>query len=110
MGQAVSSASTQVFQDQVDYQKDMGNAWFWAPVSIGVVLIILAFVVLFHGKTTNVKETQQQENKPMTPDVKAGLTMLGIGTLLVLVPSLVLNVRHPAATVERMGMRLLFRR
>ena len=44
---------------------------------------------------------KEEEKQTLSPALIAGLSLLGIGIVLLVIPSLVLNIRHPAAFVER---------
>ena len=101
MGQTLSSAGAKVFNDQVDYYRDMRHPWFWVPISIGVIMTIVSFVIMYLSSKKGQDGEKEEEKQTLSPALIAGLSLLGIGIVLLVIPSLVLNIRHPAAFVER---------
>ena len=88
-----------MFNDQVDYYRDMRHPWFWVPISIGVIITIVSFVIMYLSGKKGQKEEKKQQK--LSPTLIAGLSLLGAGILLLVIPSVVLNIRHPAAFVEQ---------
>ena len=90
-----------MFNDQVSYYSDMKHIWFWLPIVIGIGLFIAAGVVLVSSRSKADKDKEAASPKSMVP----GLAMIGVGILCVVVPGVIISIRHPAAVVEQQIFR-----
>ena len=74
MGQTLSSAGAKVFNDQVDYYRDMRHPWFWVPISIGVITTIVSFVIMYLSSKKKQDGEKEEEKQTLSPALIAGLS------------------------------------
>lgn len=94
MGNFVS----QVANDQISKWEDAMRPWYLIPNGIALVAFIggIVAVALMYRKDSD------EETKPDKGGVIASVASIFVGLLVMIIMSIVLAIRHPRATAQRM--------